>query len=164
VNIRSATTPEVPAADPGRLDRDFAVAWYESWIRAWNEHDFEGVKQIVTDDFLLDSPTTRHTGWVVRGPQATSDYLRYVLGAYPDLRWEVTAAPLFRDEERTAAFCWRGTGHFTGRLDPPGIDGTGRPFEFAGYEVFSFRGEQACHLDAAYDLVGLTKQTGVYRR
>jgi hypothetical protein len=154
----------VPGAEPGILDREFALRWYDSWITAWNTHDFEGVKQIVTEDFVLDSPTTRHTDWFVQGQQATSDYLRYVLTAYPDLIWEVIAPPMFADDVRMAAFSWRGTGHFTGRLDPPGIEGTGNFFEFSGLEVFSFRGERACRLNAAYDLIGLTKQTGVYRR
>jgi len=43
----------------------------------------------------------------VRGQQAAADYVRYVLAAYPDLRWEVTAPPMFSDE-----------------VDPPGIEGT----------------------------------------
>ena len=144
------------------LDRDFAVAWYQSWIDAWNSHDPERVKGIVTDDFVLDSPTTRHTGWVVRGPQDTSDYVRYVLAAYPDLIWEVVAPPMFADAELRAAFSWRGTGHFSGTLTPPGVPGTGLPFDFSGLEVFDFRGDRACRLTAHYDLLGLMRQIGVY--
>ena len=144
------------------LDRQFAVDWYRSWVEAWNNHDFQGVKDIVTEDFLLDSPTTRHTNWHVQGRDATSDYLRYVLGGYPDLNWEVIAPPMFDDTVRKAAFSWRGTGHFTGELKPPGLAGTGNYFDFSGLEVFSFRGNQACHLWATYDLVGLTKQLGIY--
>jgi hypothetical protein len=151
-----------PVAEMGTLDRPFAVAWYQSWIDAWNSHDPDRVKEIVTDDFILDSPTTRHTGWLVRGPQAASDYVRYVLGAYPDLIWQVTAPPMFRDDIRRAAFSWRGTGHFTGTLNPPGIRGTGRAFDFSGIEIFDFRGDRACYLNACYDLVGLTKQIGIY--
>lgn len=161
------TTPQAPARsipgpDTGPLDRDFAVAWYDKWVAAWNDHDYEGVKDLVTDDFVLDSPTTRHTGWFVQGREATSDYLRYVLGAYPDLIWDVTASPMFDDNLRKAAFSWRGTGHFTGVLQPPGIPGTGKAFDFSGLEVFSFRGHRACHLFASYDLIGLLKQLGIY--
>ena len=157
------TTVHTPAADTGVLDRAFAVNWYQSWIEAWNSHDYEGVKDIVTDDFVLDSPTTRHTSWQVQGRQATSDYLKYVLTAYPDLKWEVIAPPMFDDAARKAAFSWRGTGHFSGRLTPPGIAGNGNGFEFSGLEVFSFRGEQACRLWASYDLIGLMKQLGLYK-
>jgi hypothetical protein len=157
------TAPTRPEPDPRPLDRDFAVAWYRRWIAAWNDDRPDSVADIVTEDFVLDSPTTRHTGWVVRGPAATGDYVRYVLAAYPDLRWEVTDPPLYSDDIARAAFSWRGTGHFTGRLDPPGLPGTGRAFAFAGLEVFDFRGDRACSLNASYDLLGLMRQIGVYR-
>jgi predicted ester cyclase len=150
-------------ADTGTLDREFAVRWYQSWIDAWNSHDPGRVREIVTDDFVLDSPTTRHTDWFVKGPQGASDYVRYVLDAYPDLVWEVTAPPLFCDGIARAAFSWRGTGHFSGTLAPPGIPGTGKPFVFTGLEVFDFHGDRACYLYACYDLIGLMKQIGVYR-
>jgi predicted ester cyclase len=149
--------------DAGTLDRAFAVRWYQSWIDAWNSHDPEQVRELVTEDFLLDSPTTRHTGWHVQGQQAAVDYTRYVLGAYPDLIWEIIAPPLFSDDVARAAFSWRGTGHFSGTLTPPGIPGTGRAFEFSGLEVFDFRGDRACYLNATYDLLGLMRQIGVYR-
>jgi steroid delta-isomerase-like uncharacterized protein len=150
------------AADSGTLDREFAVEWYLKWIRAWNGNDPESVRDFVTEDFILDSPTTRHTGWFVQGWDATSAYISYVLGAYPDLKWEVTAPPMFADEARRAAFSWRGTGHFSGTLTPPGLPGTGKAFDFSGLEVFEFRGDRACRLFASYDLIGLTKQIGIY--
>jgi predicted ester cyclase len=152
-----------PTADVTALDRDFAERWYrEGWIRAWNENRPELCHEILTEDFVLDSPTTRHTRSLVQGPEAAAAYIRYVLGAYPDLQWEITDPPLYSDHVARAAFNWRGTGHFTGRLDPPGIDGTGRAFEFSGLEVFDFRGDRACYLNASYDLLGLMKQIGVH--
>lgn len=158
------TTPAGrPVADTGPVGVDFAVRWYRSWIDGWNSHDPEQVRDIVTEDFWLDSPTTRHTGWDVRGQQGAVDYVRYVLGAYPDLVWEVTAPPMFATEDARVSFSWRGTGHFSGTLTPPGIPGTGRPFAFAGLETFDFRDGRACYLDATYDLLGLMKQIGVYR-
>jgi hypothetical protein len=157
------TAPTRPEADRRPLDRDFAVAWYRRWIEAWNDNRPDSVADIVTEDFVLDSPTPRHTGWLVQGPAAAGDYVRYVLAAYPDLKWEVTDPPLYSDEIARAAFTWRGTGHFTGRLDPPGVPGTGLAFAFAGLEVFDFRGERACYLNASYDLLGLMRQIGVHR-
>jgi len=150
-------------ADTGTLDREFAIRWYQGWIDAWNSHDPDRVRDIVTDDFVLDSPTTRHIGWFVKGPQGASDYVRYVLCAYPDLIWEITAPPMFSDGIARAAFSWRGSGHFSGTLAPPGIPGTGKPFTFTGLEVFDFRGSRACYLYACYDLIGLMKQIGTYR-
>jgi steroid delta-isomerase-like uncharacterized protein len=153
----------VPAADTTRADPDFAVRWYDGWIAAWNERRPEMIPGLVTEDFLLDSPTTRHTGWHVQGQAAAARYLRYVVAAYPDLRWEITAAPMFSADLARVAFSWRGTGHFSGVLDPPGVPGTGRPFDFSGLEVFDFRDGRACYLNASYDLLGLMKQIGLYR-
>lgn len=110
----------VPTADARILDRDFAVDWYAGWIEAWNSNKPQLCDELLTEDFVLDSPTTRHTGWSVRGPAAAKQYIGYVLNAYPDLCWEVIAPPLFSDDAARAAFGWRGTGHFSGRLDPPG--------------------------------------------
>ena len=153
-----------PEPDQAALDRAFAVNWYANgWIDCWNSNRPERVREILTEDFVLDSPTTRHTGWRVQGHAATMDYIRYVLAAYPDLQWQVTAPPMFSDCMARATFTWRGTGHFTGRIDPPGIEGTGQPFDFAGHEVFDFRGDRACRLYATYDLLGLMKQIGLYR-
>jgi hypothetical protein len=70
---------------------------------------------------------------------------------------------MFRDDLARVAFSWRGTGHFSGVLNPPGVQGTGRPFDFSGLEVFDFRDGRACYLNASYDLLGLMKQIGLYR-
>ena len=56
-----------------------------------------------------------------------------------------------------------GHGHFSGVLQPPGLIGTGNAFSFEGLEIFSFCGDQACRLNAVYDLATLNKQTGVHK-
>ena len=154
---------EVPVADRSRVEPAFATRWYDGWIEAWNARKPGMIPDLVTEDFVLDSPTTRHTGWPVQGHAAAADYLRYVVEAYPDLMWEVTAPPMFRGDLARVAFSWRGTGHFSGVLKPPGVQGTGRPFDFSGLEVFDFRDGRACYLNASYDLLGLMKQIGLYR-
>ena len=55
----------IPTADPRPVDPDFATSWYQGWIEAWNERKPELIPSLVTEDFQLDSPTTRHTGWHV---------------------------------------------------------------------------------------------------
>jgi hypothetical protein len=69
---------------------------------------------------------------------------------------------MFRLDVRQVAFSWRGSGHFSGVLQPPGLIGTGNAFSFEGLEIFSFRGPMACRLNAVYDLATLNKQTGVH--
>jgi hypothetical protein len=161
--IVSISTSASPPADAGALDPDFAVSWYQRWLDAWNSHEPDRLKELVTDDFVLQTPTTRMTGTTARGPHGASDYMRFVVTAYPDLIWTMIAPPMFRLDVRQAAFSWRGTGHFSGVLQPAGILGTGNAFIFEGLEIFAFRGGQVCSLNAVYDLAGLNKQTGIYK-
>jgi hypothetical protein len=151
------------------MDVDAALRWYERWLQAWNEQRPEMCHDLLTDDFVLSTPTLRNADGPVVGPAACADYLRYVIGMYPDLVWERTGPPMLSSDSvagdgTRAAFTWRGTGHFTGRMDPPGIDGTGAAFDFTGVEVFDFSGDRARHLDVSYDLLGLLTQVGVLGR
>lgn len=149
---------------PARVDRDIADRFYAGWLAAWNAHAPDRVLSLVTEDFALTTPTSTSMGWSVDGAEAMRRYVAFVVGAYPDLVWERTGPPLFADGAPRVAFTWRGTGTFGGRMDPPGIDGTGRAFAFTGVEVFDFRGDRACALDVAYDLQGLMRQVLPKRR
>lgn len=153
-----STTP-----DSTPVDHAFAAHWYQGWLDAWNSHDPKQVIPLITEDFILESPTTRHTEWFVQGHEASVDYLAYVMRAYPDLKWERTFEPMYSTTEARAAFYWRGWGTFSGTLSPPGVPGNGRKFEFSGVEVFDFRGGRACQLRAAYDLLGLMRQLDIYK-
>jgi hypothetical protein len=140
------------------------LAWYDQWLVAWNEQRPEMCHDLLTSDFELSTPTLRNAGGPVTGPDACADYLRYVLGMYPDLTWERTGPPMLSADGSRASFTWRGAGTFTGRMDPPGIDGTGKSFAFTGVEVFDFSGGRASALDVSYDLLGLLTQVGVLGR
>jgi hypothetical protein len=146
------------------MDHESALDWYDRWLQAWNKQCPEMCHDLLTEDFVLSTPTLRNAGGPVVGPDAAADYLRYVIGMYPDLVWERTGPPMVSPDGTRVAFSWRGSGHFTGRMDPPGIDGTGQAFSFTGVEVFDFQGERASHLDVSYDLLGLLTQVGVLGR
>jgi predicted ester cyclase len=143
------------------VDPAVAQRFYERWLDAWNQDDVDRVLGIVTEDFVLSSPTTRLTGMQVRSASAIRDYIAYIRRGYPDLVFEQTGSPLFAHDGPAVAFPWRGTGTFSGTMEPPGIAGTGRSFDFTGVEVFTFRGERACALRASYDLLRLMRQIGV---
>lgn len=146
------------------VDDEVANDWYRRWVEAWNSHDTAQIAPLVTDDFRLTTPTSAVMGWDVEGPEAAQRYMAFVVGAYPDLVWERTGPGLFARDAPRVAFTWRGTGTFTGRMDPPGIDGTGRSFAFTGVEVFDFRDDRPCALDVSYDLQGLMRQVLERRR
>ena len=75
------------------VDPLVAQAFYDSWLDAWNQDDIDGVLAIVTDDFVLSSPTTRLTGMPVNSAKAIRDYIGYIRGAYPDLIFTQTGPP-----------------------------------------------------------------------
>lgn len=97
------TTSTAPVAEAGSLDLAFALDWYQRWLDAWNSHEPDRLKELVTDDFVLQTPTTLMTGERAHGPQGASDYMRFVVTAYPDLMWEMIAPPMFRLDVRQAA-------------------------------------------------------------
>jgi hypothetical protein len=46
----------VAECDPAPLDRAFAVKWYaEGWIDCWNSNRPQRVREILTEDFVLDA-------------------------------------------------------------------------------------------------------------
>ena len=45
------STSTIPEAEAGVLDPNFAVTWYQRWIDAWNSHEPDRLKELVTDDF-----------------------------------------------------------------------------------------------------------------
>jgi ketosteroid isomerase-like protein len=75
----------MPTPDP----QTFAAAW----VRAWNDHDVEGVLAHFHDDVLFSSPVAARllpeTGGVVRGKAALRDYWVTALGLLPGLHFEV---------------------------------------------------------------------------
>jgi hypothetical protein len=38
------------------VDRDTATRWYQGRLDAWNSHDPEQIRPLVTEDFALDTP------------------------------------------------------------------------------------------------------------
>ena len=57
---------QIAQADLAPLDRSFAVSWYDEWLDCWNSNRPEVVREILTEDFVVDSPTTRHSSTDVR--------------------------------------------------------------------------------------------------
>jgi len=146
---------------PIPVDPSAAQAFYERWLDSWNQDEIDRVLAIVTDDFVLSSPTTRLTGMKVESAEAIRDYIGYIRTAYPDLSFEQVGGPMFDLSRPVVGFNWVGRGTFSGRMAPPGITGTGRRFDFGGVEVFTFRGDRACHLQASYDLLRMLRQSGM---
>ncbi len=77
------------------MDRAWAEAFAERWVRDWNAHDLDGVLSHFADDVVFTSPVAARvvpgSDGVVRGKEALRAYWRLGLSKVPDLRFEVVS-------------------------------------------------------------------------
>ena len=62
---------------------------------------------------------------------------------------------------RPPSFYWRGTGRFTGPLDPPGFAPTGKPLEFFGADFQEYREGRVSRLRIVFDNMDVARQLGL---
>ena len=79
----------------------------------------------------------------------------------PDLRFEFTDGPFIKPNAEAASFYWRGTGRFTGPLDPPGFAPTGKPLEFFGADFHEYRDEKVSRLRIVFDNMDVARKLGL---
>jgi steroid delta-isomerase-like uncharacterized protein len=65
----------------------------QRWIDAWNSHDVDAILELYADDVEFTSPfvanITGDASGVIRGKAELRTFFVRVLGAYPDLRYEL---------------------------------------------------------------------------
>jgi hypothetical protein len=59
-----------------------------------------------------------------------------------------------------ASFWWRGTGTFSGPLDPPGFAATGDHIEFEGADFHEYRDGRVARLRIVFDMMDIARQLG----
>jgi steroid delta-isomerase-like uncharacterized protein len=145
-------------ARKAEFDLDWLDAFIGRWAEAWNSHEPEKLLALMTEDIVYDDsawPTTMHGHGDVRR------FLHSVWTAMPDLRFEMTDGPFVRPGELAAAFYWRGTGRFTGPLDPPGFAPTGKPLEFEGADFHEYRDGKVSRLRIVFDNMDVGRKLGL---
>ena len=128
------------------------------WLAAWNSHEPDRVLGFLTDDVEIrdDSwPETMH------GHADVREFLGALWRAVPDMTFELLDGPYVIPGEPRASFHWRGSGTFTGRMDPPGFAPTGRRWEVDGVDFQEYRGERIAKLRVIFDLMTVSRQLGV---
>jgi steroid delta-isomerase-like uncharacterized protein len=138
------------------------LAWLEEfagrWGEGWNSHDPERLLALMTEDIVYEDsawPTTMH------GHADVRSFLDSVWTAMPDLRFEFTDGPFIKPGAPAAAFYWRGTGRFTGPLDPPGFAPTGKPLEFFGADFHEYRDGRVARLRIVFDNMDVARKLGL---
>jgi ketosteroid isomerase-like protein len=72
---------------------EFAHAFAEEWIAAWNKHDLDRILSHYTDDFTMSSPIIvermGEPSGTLHGKAAIREYWTRGLAALPDLRFDL---------------------------------------------------------------------------
>ena len=139
------------------------VAWLRDfiarWEGGWNSHDPERLLALMTEDIEYEDsawPTVMH------GHADVRRFLHSAWTAIPDLRFEMEGDPFIgTSASPSAAFYWRGTGRFTGPLEPPGFAPTGRTLEFYGADFHEYRDGKVARLKIVFDNMDVARQLGL---
>jgi steroid delta-isomerase-like uncharacterized protein len=128
------------------------------WLEAWNSHDPDRVLSLLTDDV-----EARDDSWPnpMHGHGEVREFIEALWRAVPDMTFELLAGPYVIPDEPRASFHWRGTGTFTGRMDPPGFAPTGRRWEIDGADFHEYRDGRISRLRVVFDLMSVSRQLGV---
>ena len=111
--------------------------------------------EIFAPDYLHHDPANPDPRPVV-GPQGVKEHLTSLMGAFPDLKFEVDST-IADDDQIIVRWTARGTN--TG--DYFGMPATGKPIEITGMNTWRTRGGQAIEGWVNRDDIGLLQQLGV---
>jgi steroid delta-isomerase-like uncharacterized protein len=146
--VSSATAPSI----------EWTRELVASWLDAWNSHQTDRVLELLTDDV-----EARDDSWPkpMHGQGEVREFVEALWRAVPDMTFELLAGPYVIPDEPRASFHWRGTGTFTGRMDPPGFAPTGRRWEIDGADFHEYRDGRISRLRVVFDLMSVSRQLGV---
>ncbi|MGH2970153.1 MAG: ester cyclase, partial [Solirubrobacteraceae bacterium] len=128
------------------------------WEAAWNSHQPPRLLALMTEDIAYDDSAWPRT---MRGHADVREFLGSTWRALPDLEFQTVAGPFVEHGAPRAALYWKGTGTFTGPLDPPGLAPTGARIEFEGFDLHEYRDGRVCRLRIVFDMMDVSRQIGM---
>jgi steroid delta-isomerase-like uncharacterized protein len=120
-----------------------------------NDGNLDLADEIFAPDYLHHDPANPDPRPVV-GPQGVRDHLTSLMGAFPDLKFEVEET-IADDDQIIVRWTARGTN--TG--DYFGMPATGKPIEITGMNTWRVKDGQAIEGWVNRDDMGLLQQLGV---
>jgi steroid delta-isomerase-like uncharacterized protein len=140
------------------VDWEFLAGFAERWEAAWNSHQPDRVLELMTEDIVYDDSAWPHT---MRGHGDVREFLASMWRGMPDLVFEMVEGPFLHPGEPVATFRWKGTGTFTGPLEPPGFAPTGARLEIEGFDLQEYRDGRVCRLRIVTDMMDAGRQLGL---
>jgi steroid delta-isomerase-like uncharacterized protein len=128
------------------------------WLGAWNSHESDRVLGLLTDDVEL-----RDDSWPspMHGHAQVSEFLDALWRAMPDMTFELSDGPYVALGDARASFRWRGSGTFTGPMDPPGFAGTARRWVVDGADFHEYRDGRIAKARVVLDVMSIARQVGL---
>lgn len=133
----------------------------QAMLKAWNDHDVEGILGLLTDDVLWTEPSLTEPA---RGKEAVGAHLRDVFRAFPDLHLPVEDFRMFPSvEQQAVAATWTFTATMTASLEM-GLPATGKRVRTRGATVSRFRDEKVSEYTAHWDSLDFLQQLALLPR
>ncbi len=120
--------------------------------QVWNNKNFDAVDALIAADFVQHDPQAPAS---VRGIEAYKQFVRYYLGAFPDLHFTVEDQV---SEGQTVATRWTVTGTHNGDLR--GISATGRRISLTGMTCSRVVDGKFVESWSNWDTLGMLQQLG----
>ena len=153
-----SAAPSEPAPAEAAPSIDWIRDFVGRWLAAWNSHQAEQVLAFLTEDVEIRDDSWSKT---MHGHDDAREFLEALWRAIPDMTFELLEGPYVIPDEPRASFHWRGSGTFTGPMDPPGFAPTGRSWEADGVDFQEYRDGRIAKLRAAFDMMSVSRQLGV---
>lgn len=132
-----------------------ARAIVDGYMAAWNAHDAELAATFLAEDAVYFDATV---GTPQNGKAAARDnVIKVFVGAVPDLKWEMTSAPIVSADG--IAFQWKFSGTNSGDWSAE-TKATGKPLSFEGVSFIRIKDGKIAYQGDYYDALGFNKQLG----
>jgi hypothetical protein len=126
---------------------------------AFNKQDLDGFVAPMRLDVELEHVAAEGP---IHGRDAVASF--YGDGLWPafsDMQLELVAGPFLHPTEPSGMVAWRFRGTHSGRLDPPGLDPTGRTVDVLIHERWHFKDDKVARLVIVFDVASMMRQLGV---
>ncbi len=134
---------------------DDAKAIVDGYMAAWNAHDADQAATFLAEDAVYFDATV---GTPQNGKSAARDnVIKVFVGAVPDLKWEMTSAPIVSADG--IAFQWKFSGTNSGDWSAE-TKATGKPLSFEGVSLIRIKDGKIAYQGDYYDALGFNKQLG----
>ena len=145
------------ATATGRLDPGWLEDFLPRYGAAWNAHRPQQLLDLMAPDIVYDDAAWPRT---MRSHADVREFLEHAWAAIPDLEFEILEGPFLAPDGPSLTFRWRGTGTFTGRMDPPGFAPTNGRIDFTGFDLHEYRDGRLSRLIILFDNAEVARQVG----